>query len=49
MPRIKWTAAPLEVGTGGLIKQEGINFQALVALTGDSTTKACEITEVDAS
>lgn len=49
MPRIKWTDAPLGVGTGGLIKQEGINFQALVALTGDSTTKACAITEVGAS
>lgn len=49
MPRIKYTAAPLKVGTGGLIKQEGINFQALVSLSGDETTMACTVAEAVSS
>jgi hypothetical protein len=47
MARLKYTAAPLKVGTGGLVKQEGVAFQALVPLTGDETT--CVITEVASS
>jgi hypothetical protein len=49
IPRLKWTAAPLKVGTGGLVKQEGISLQALVPLSGDETTQACLITEAATS
>jgi len=44
MGRIKYTAAPLKVGTGGLIKQEGVAFRALPLLT-DVAVGPCVITE----
>jgi len=48
MPRIKYTASPLKPGTGGLVKQEGIAFQALCPLD-DITLPACLPSEAEVS
>jgi hypothetical protein len=50
IPRLVYTKAPLDPGTGDLVKQSGISFQALVDMgETPATQEACIVAEVAGS